>query len=176
MVYGVIISPNRPSVSSTVAHIFSLFSEFKSSGELWSVTPSTLSIDLTSSPEENNQSQCRLKVINYSNKELPFECYCPTGNFLITPCKDRVPPHSQLGIRIDPKRAFLPKLNMPHWSGHVTIVCGDEKKVFALFEFICPELDLSSAQTKSFGKCIRLFYERYLCLWFVSVVYTREVD
>ena len=48
---------------------------------------------------------------------------------MITPCKERVPPHSQLGIRIDPKRAFLPKLNMLNWSGHIIVVCNDDKKV-----------------------------------------------
>ena len=113
--------------------------EFKSSGELWSVAPSKLSIDLTSSSrDETNQSQCRMKIVNYSNKELPFECYCPAENFVITPCKDRVPPHSQLGIRIDPKRALLPKLNMLNWSGHIVVVCDDEKKVnlFFIFPFL----------------------------------------
>eukprot|EP00111_Clytia_hemisphaerica_P016231 TCONS_00048009-protein len=104
------------------------FEEFKSQTELWTVSPSSLNIDLSSTSDAST-SQCRLKIINYSNKELPFECSCPTGDgFVITPSKDRIPPHGQLGVRVDPKRSFLSKLNKTEWMGQLSITCGNERK------------------------------------------------
>jgi len=95
----------------------------KLTDSLWSITPEQIIINTY----ENDSSGCKLLMVNYSNTTLPFEFIWPAQTLVITPSKEKIPPSSQLIVRVDAKPSFLSKEEIP-WKGSLYIQCNGEQK------------------------------------------------
>lgn len=98
----------------------------KSASELWTITPSMLSLNVS----DASSSGCKLKLINYSSEDLAFTIEPSADILVITPSRDKVPALSELGIRIDAKPSFLAKTRgAAGWDGYLFVQCNGDKKV-----------------------------------------------
>lgn len=92
------------------------------SNKIWAVSPEKIVLNST-----EDGSSAKLKILNYSHKVILFEFIWPGQTLVITPCKEKIPPRSQLVIKVNAKTSFLASEDLP-WKGNLYVLCNGEQK------------------------------------------------